>query len=119
MPRPRNPFNETQRSAQERWRERIRAAGRPEVDLVDSAITVAAAIFTNGVKDRPPTSAARQRAEAIQRIAVRYLVSLGKDQDEAFRMVYKRLHPLNIDQLAKLAEDGDVPVLARPASPVS
>lgn len=119
MPRPRNPENETQRSAQERWRERIRAAGRPEVDLVDSAITVASAVFMNAVKDRPPASAARQRAEAIQRIAVKYLVSLGKDPGEALRMVYKRLHPLNIDRLAKLADDGNVPVPDRPVFPAS
>lgn len=119
MPRPRNPANEVQRSAQERWRERIRAAGRPEVDLVDSAITVAAAVFTNTVKDKPETSPARKRAEAIQRIAVKYLVSLGKDPTEAFRMVYKRLHPLNIDQLAKLVDDDDVSVPDRPISPAS
>jgi hypothetical protein len=105
MPRPRDPANEVHRSAQERWRDRIRTVGRPEVDLVDTAITVAAAIFTDTVKDKPKTSPARQRADALQRLAVNYLVSLGKNRDEAFRMVYKRLHPENVARLIELSDD--------------
>ena len=118
MPRPRDAANEVHRSAQERWRERIRAAGRPEVDLVDSAISVAAAIFTHTVKDKPDTSPARQRADALQRLAVNYLVSLEKDRDEAFRMVYKRLHPENVARLTELAgyDDSDRSLPITPAS---
>lgn len=118
MPRPRDPANEVHRSAQQRWRDRIRTAGRPEVDLVDTAITVAAAIFTDTVKDKPETSAARQRADALQRLAVNYLVSRGKDRKEAFRMVYKRLHPMDIDRLVKLAND-EVSNPALPITPAS
>lgn len=100
-----HPGNEPQRSAQERWRERTRSAGRPEVDAVDSAVTAAVAVFADTVKSKPPTSAGRQRAEAIERMAVDYLVALGRIREEAARMVHKRLHRLDVKRLSKLIGD--------------
>lgn len=114
MPRPRNPANEVNRSAQERWRARTRATGRPEVDAVDSAVTVAVAVFAEAVKETPPESASRKRATAIERMAVDYLVALGWDRDEAVRMVHKRLHRLDAKRLSDLITAGQKKTVLSP-----
>jgi hypothetical protein len=105
LPRPRDPANEAQRSAQERWRARARKAGRPEVDAVDTAVSVAVAVFVDTVKDKPAVSTSRQRAEAIERMAVNYLGAIGWNRDEAFQMVRRRLHRSDAELLSKIVID--------------
>ena len=104
MPRPRDPANEMRRSAQQRWRARIQAARRPEVDLVDTAVSAAVAVFSHAARlqgsDRDIA-----KADALERMAINYLAARGCDRSEATKMVIRRLHRHDIDDFVPLVND--------------
>jgi hypothetical protein len=104
MPRPRDPANEVRRSAQERWRARTRAAGRPEVDLVDTAVSTAVTVFGHAAR-RQGTGRDIAKADALERMAINFLTARGCDRVEATRMVIRRLRREKIDDLVSFVND--------------
>lgn len=104
MPRPIDPRNEAHRSAQQRWRARIRVAGRPEVDLVDTAVSAAVTVFAHAARLQG-TGRDVAKADALERMAINYLTARGCDRLEAARMVIRRLRREKIDELVAFVND--------------
>lgn len=104
MPRPIDPMNESHRSAQQRWRARIRAAGRPEVDLVDTAVSAAVAVFGHAARLQG-TDRDVSKADALERMAINFLAARGCDREEATKMVIRRLRRESIHDLVFLVND--------------
>jgi hypothetical protein len=80
------------------------SAGRPEVDAVDTAVSVAVAVFSH-VVNTEGNARDRLRAEALERMAINHLVARGYDRIEAKRMVQRRLHRADVEGL--IAEVND------------
>lgn len=79
MPRPRDPANEAARARTERWRARRRAAGRPEVSIVDRAVAASMAVFLSEALDADPAKP-QPSARDIVGGAQRLLVAAGYDR---------------------------------------
>lgn len=101
MPRPRNPGNEAQRAAQQRYRERLRGQRRPEADAVDSALSVAVAIYRHTAEQRSSDRDIR-RAGGFEVMAINYLISRGYAPAMATRQVRRRVRRLDIEHLIPL-----------------
>ncbi len=90
MPRPRNPANETARIRTERWRARRRAAGRPEVPIIDRAIAASMAVFLSQALDADPSSP-QPNARDIVGGAQKILVAAGYDRQASNAELKQRL----------------------------
>lgn len=93
MPRSGDPANIAHQRRQRRYRERLRAAGRPEAPAVDVAVAAAVAIFAVEVAEAADGEAVEARM-ALRRImlrAVQLLEFRGYSRDESKRAVKRRL----------------------------
>jgi len=88
MPRSENPAEAAKQERQARYRQRLRALGRPEASEVDVALAAAAAAFAD-VANSIPKGQGDQRSvlRAQLRGAVDILVARGRDQQQAVAMV--------------------------------
>ncbi|TBA24691.1 hypothetical protein [Rhizobium ruizarguesonis] len=101
MPRTRNPENEVQRSAQERYRERLRGQQRPEAHAVDNALAAAVAVYRHTAEQRGSEKDVR-RSEGLELMAINYLASRGYDPKMAKRQVHRRVRRLDVEDLIPL-----------------
>ncbi|UWU23017.1 hypothetical protein N2601_08745 [Rhizobium sp. CB3060] len=88
MPRRRNPVNEKQRAAQERYRARLRDIRRPEAPRVDGAVAAAFAVALARVRGTGERSAA---LETIIADSKALLIDAGYAPNEAVRKLMSRL----------------------------
>ncbi|MEE9985192.1 hypothetical protein [Agrobacterium pusense] len=88
MPRPRNPANEAHRAEQERYRDRLKAARKPEAPLVDRAIAAAFALALSRLRE------AGQSNPVLEEVVTDSKALLLKDgyaPNEAVRKLMARL----------------------------
>lgn len=88
MPRPRNPANEAHRAEQERYRDRLKAARKPEATPVDRAIAAAFALALSRLRE------AGQSNPALEEVVTDSKALLLKDgyaPNEAVRKLMARL----------------------------
>lgn len=101
MPRPRNPGNEEQRAAQQRYRERLRGQRRPEADAVDTALAAAVAVYRHTAEQRSSDRDVR-RADGFEFMAINYLISRGYAPAMAARQVFRRVRRLDIEDVVTM-----------------
>ena len=89
MPRQINPTNEAQRTAQERYRGRLRAQRRPEADAVDTALAAAVAVYRYAAVERHSERDIR-RAGGLELMAINFLINRGYAPQMAERQVLRR-----------------------------
>ncbi|MBB2868627.1 UNVERIFIED_ORG: alpha-D-ribose 1-methylphosphonate 5-triphosphate diphosphatase PhnM [Rhizobium esperanzae] len=98
MPRPRNPKNEVNRSAQERYRAKLVATGGAATDAVDAVISAAVALWwTEAV--RADTKKNQDRIRGLEQMACSLLVSKGKDHERAMHAILLRTRRSDIESL--------------------
>ncbi|MBP2235237.1 hypothetical protein J2Z31_001729 [Sinorhizobium kostiense] len=108
MPRVRNPENEAQRSAQERYRERLRSQQRPEADAVDTALAAALAVYRHTAEQRGSEKDVR-RSDGLEIMAINYLVSRGYAPTMAERQVRRRVRRLDVGDLVTMVSGASQP----------
>ncbi|MEY9770119.1 hypothetical protein [Sinorhizobium fredii] len=113
MPRARNPENEVQRSAQERYRERLRGLQRPEADAVDTALAAALAVYRHTAEQRGSEKDVR-RSDGLELMAINYLISRGYTPKMAERQVRRRVRRLDVEDLVPMVSG-----TSQPAAPSS
>lgn len=93
MPRHGDLANVAHQRRQRRYRERLRAAGRPEASAVDVAVAAAVAVYAVDVAEAAAgeTSEAGAALRRIVKQAVRWLEYRGYSREEAKRAVRRRL----------------------------
>lgn len=93
MPRSGDPANIAHQRRQRRYRERLRAAGRPEASAVDVAVAAAVAVYAVEVAEASAgeTSEAGTALRRIMLQAVQWLEYRGFSREEAKRAVRRRL----------------------------
>lgn len=101
MPRPINPTNETPRSAQERYRTRLRAERCPEADAVDTALAAALAVYRHTAEQRSSAKDVR-RATGLEIMAVNFLVTKGYAPHMAERQVRRRVRRIDVEALVPM-----------------
>ncbi|MGO4657404.1 hypothetical protein AB4Z34_21820 [Ensifer sp. 2YAB10] len=111
MPRARNPESEVQRSAQERYRERLRRQQRPEADAVDTALSAAHAVYRHTAEQRGSEKDVR-RSDGLELMAINYLVSRGYDPRMAERQVRRRVRRLDVEDLVPMVSDTSQPAVS-------
>lgn len=102
MPRIANPGNEAGREKTARWRENNQARRRPEVDAVDTALAVAVSVY-RWEAEKARSEKAVTRVDALERMAVNYLIAKGYDAKEADRRVRRRVRRWDVEDLIPLA----------------
>lgn len=108
MPRARNPENEAARSAQGRYRDRLRGQQRPEADAVDTALAAALAVYRHTAKQRGSEKDVR-RSDGLELMAINYLVSRGYAPRMAERQVRRRVRRLDVDDLVPMVSGTSQP----------
>jgi hypothetical protein len=88
MPRPRNPENEKQRAAQERYRTQLREIRRPEAPRVDGAVAAAFAVSLARMRQMGKRNAI---LEAVIADSKEVLIAAGYAPNEAVRKLMSRL----------------------------
>lgn len=102
MPRIANPGNEAGREKTARWRENNQTRRRPEVDAVDTALAVAVSVY-RWEAEKARSEKAVTRVDALERMAVNYLIAKGYDAKEADRRVRRRVRRWDVEDLIPLA----------------
>jgi hypothetical protein len=88
MPRPRNPANEAHRAEQERYRDRLRAARKPEAPPVDWAVAAAFALALARLRETGQSNAVLESVVADSKTI---LLGDGYSPNEAVRKLMARL----------------------------
>src|SRR6478736_2344962 len=101
MPRQINPTNAAQRTAQERYRGRLRAQRRPEADAVDTALAAAVAVYRYAAVERHSERDIR-RAGGLELMAINFLVNRGYAPQMAERQVLRRVRRLDVATLVPM-----------------
>jgi len=110
MPRPTNPAETAKAARQARYRERLRALGRPEASEVDVALAAAAAAFADVANGIPEGHGDHRSAlRAMLRGAVDVLVARGKNKEQAVDMVRWRVSRPTRDDLEHLVQASRMP----------
>lgn len=99
MPRPRSPLTEAHRSAQERYRLRLKEIRRPEAQSVDWAVTAAFAVALSRVREGGESN---PLIETIVADSKAILLGDGYAPNEVVRKLMARL--LFRDDLATLTD---------------
>jgi hypothetical protein len=99
MPRKNNGADSTLRTR--KWRAGLKVAKRPETDAVDTALASAVALYAHSA-DVKQSERDQTRVVALEKMAVRYLVSRGSSPAEAERMVRRRVRRLDVETLIPL-----------------
>jgi len=107
MPRKKNPANEINRAAQEAYRERLEGRKCPETDAVDTAVSVAVSVFAF-IAANEGNNRDRLRSQALERMAINYLVSRGFAYDEVKAVVGRRLGRLDVHELIPLVDENRI-----------
>ncbi len=118
MPRARNPENEAQRSAQERYRERLRVQQRPEADAVDTALAAAIAVYRHTAEQRGSEKNVR-RSDGLEIMAINYLISRGYAPKMAERQVRRRVRRLEIEDIVPMVAGASQPAFSSSAHKLS
>lgn len=88
MPRPRNPANEVHRAEQERYRNRLKAARKPEAPPVDWAVAAAFALALSRLRETGQSNAVLESVVADSKAI---LLGDGYSPNEAVRKLMSRL----------------------------
>ncbi len=88
MPRPRNPANEAHRAEQERYRDRLKAARKPEAPPVDWAVAAAFALALSRLRDTGQSSPVLESVVADSKAI---LLGDGYSPNHAVRKLMSRL----------------------------
>lgn len=88
MPRPRNPANEAHRAEQERYRDRLKAARKPEAPPVDWAVAAAFALALARLRETGQSNAVLESVVADSKAI---LLGDGYSPNEAVRKLMSRL----------------------------
>lgn len=99
MPRKNNGADSTLRTR--KWRAGVKAIKRPETDAVDTALAVAVALYAHTAEVKQ-SERDQTRVTALEKMAVRYLVSRGSSVVEAERMVRRRVRRIDVETLIPL-----------------
>jgi hypothetical protein len=99
MPRKNNGADSTLRTR--KWRAGLREVKRPETDAVDTALAVAVALYAHSAELKQ-SERDQTRVTALEKMAVRYLVSKGSSFVEAERSVRRRVRRVDVEALIPL-----------------
>lgn len=104
MPRPVNAINACKAERQARYRARLKAAGEPEADRVDTALAAAVAVLADAVERSHGQTSERAVLRAILLGAMRILQQDGFVEERTLSVLRRRISRLFRPDLERFAE---------------
>ncbi|MFD1792703.1 hypothetical protein ACFSE0_13860 [Ochrobactrum teleogrylli] len=104
MPRPANPINRCKAERQARYRARLKAAGEPEADRVDTALAAVVAVLADVVERGTAQTSERAVLRALLLGTMRILQQEGFVEEKTLPVLRRRVSRLIRPDLERFVE---------------